>query len=293
MPVYNGARHLRESILSIIRQSFQDWELVLVDDGSTDQTAAIAQECATADSRIRVMRIPHSGRGVARNVAIANASGRFVAVCDADDISLPHRFATQAELLDAHPEIAVVTCHEVIAINDHSEPVHVIRSAEGDHCVRERLARGRMSIQNAAVMMRAELFSRYGLYDTELRRAQDFNFFLRIFDQERFMSTGPLILYRVAGSIERWSKLAENNAYRHYAYQRAMGEQRSFEEYYRQFGPRLYRRLVIPLMFVWYLIKRLVLRTDLTPLREEHRRMAQLAMQRVSGVQLQLPSERY
>jgi hypothetical protein len=68
-----------------------------------------------------------------------------------------------------------------------------------------------MPIQNASVMMKAELFVRFGLYDTQLRRTQDFELFLGMYQHVTFKTTGPLIRYRTTGLVERWSMVRENN----------------------------------------------------------------------------------
>ena len=107
MAVYNGERFLRPAIESILDQTFTDFEFLIVDDASTDDTPAIIQ--SYQDSRIRVLRTEcKSGAGYARNLGLRNARGEYVAVLDADDVAYPHRLATQAAFLDAHPEIALV-----------------------------------------------------------------------------------------------------------------------------------------------------------------------------------------
>ena len=94
MPAYNAASHLLEAIESILAQSFEDFELLVVDDGSTDNTLALAQSCA--DKRVRVERLPaNKGRATARNMAMGRARGRYLAWMDADDIAMPHRLEAQ------------------------------------------------------------------------------------------------------------------------------------------------------------------------------------------------------
>lgn len=96
MPVYNGTATLHQSMMSILRQSVPDLELVVVDDGSSDDSAAIVERLAQEDERVRLERRPHSGGpAAARNTGIATAKGRYLAFCDADDIWLPHKLERQ------------------------------------------------------------------------------------------------------------------------------------------------------------------------------------------------------
>jgi hypothetical protein len=107
MAVFNGERYLRESIDSILQQSFTDFEFIIIDDGSTDNTAAILEACS--DERVRVLRNPQN-TGLAESLirGIAAAVGEFVARQDADDISERDRLAMQVAFLDEHPEVALL-----------------------------------------------------------------------------------------------------------------------------------------------------------------------------------------
>lgn len=260
MPVFDCARVLPAAIDSIIAQSFRDWELIIVDDGSTDGSLEIAREAARRDERIRVFSIPHAGRGVARNECLRHVRGRYVAACDSDDISLPERFATQVDLLETHPRVDVVCCHESLAFSTDPDDTFRIAWPRTEEAIRRTFDRHRMGVQHASVMMRAALFERYGGYDEQLHRAQDLGFFLRIYRDVSFMTTRALILYRTGNLVVSRRHLTENNLYRYYAVRRARGEQASFDRFYRRPVPRLYRHLVVPATYLWYLLKRRVLR---------------------------------
>ncbi|WP_333572626.1 glycosyltransferase [Sphingomonas sp.] len=108
MATYNGAALLPETLASLQAQSFADWELVAVDDGSHDETVAVLR--ALRDPRIRVIESAvNGGPVVARNRAFAAARGRYVAGLDQDDLCLPERFARQVAWLDAHPDTVLVS----------------------------------------------------------------------------------------------------------------------------------------------------------------------------------------
>lgn len=100
VPVFNARATLGEAIESVRAQTFDDWELVVVDDGSTDGSADVVAQHAEEDDRIRLVRRPNGGLSAARNTGIASARGRFCALLDADDVWLPEKLERQLPLLD-------------------------------------------------------------------------------------------------------------------------------------------------------------------------------------------------
>lgn len=112
MPAHNALDTLAGALGSILHQTVKDWELVLVDDGSDDGTGALADEMATQDDRIRVVHTPHRGIVEALNHAASLARGPLLARMDADDVSLPGRFAAQLALFDTEP--GLVLCGGVV-----------------------------------------------------------------------------------------------------------------------------------------------------------------------------------
>lgn len=101
MPAYNAARFIAEAIESVIAQTLPDWELIVVDDASTDDTAACVQACARRDARIHCVRNERNlGAAQTRNRAIDLARGRYIAFLDSDDVWLPHKLATQVAFME-------------------------------------------------------------------------------------------------------------------------------------------------------------------------------------------------
>ncbi|NLV42618.1 MAG: glycosyltransferase [Candidatus Hydrogenedentes bacterium] len=119
LPVWNAAATLPAAVDSVRNQTFQDWELLVVDDGSTDESPEIAGKLAREDARIRTLHTPHRGIVAALNTAAEAARGRLLARMDADDLSLPHRLEAQRALLEADPGIGL--CGGVVRIT--GEPV--------------------------------------------------------------------------------------------------------------------------------------------------------------------------
>lgn len=105
IPTYNCARYLPETIDSVLAQTYQDFEIIVVDDGSTDSTADILQSYG---DRVRAVHQPNQGVALARNHGIRLAHGEWIAFLDADDVLLPHKLAAQLELAAAHPELGMI-----------------------------------------------------------------------------------------------------------------------------------------------------------------------------------------
>src|SRR5262245_46907857 len=103
MCVYNDAAYVAAAVESIVAQTMTDWEFIIVDDGSTDETSAILRQCSNRDPRIRIIRQDNAGLTAALVRGCAAAQGEFIARQDADDLSLPDRFTRQVELLRATP----------------------------------------------------------------------------------------------------------------------------------------------------------------------------------------------
>ncbi|MBU5615385.1 glycosyltransferase [Geomonas azotofigens] len=110
MPVRNEEKHLPAALASLSAQTFRDWELVAVDDGSTDRTAAILARAAAADPRIRVLATGGQGLVPALNLGLAQCRSELVARMDGDDVAHPARLEAQINYLAAHPDVGLLAC---------------------------------------------------------------------------------------------------------------------------------------------------------------------------------------
>jgi len=178
MPTYNGMPYLRGAIESVRAQTLTNWELIVVDDASTDDTVAVLARYT--DPRITVVRLPvNVGRARARNLALERARGRYIAPCDSDDVCLPERFAREAAYLDTHPEVQVVSSQIEYFWGEEPPQVRFLYP-EDDAAIQRRFARGKMAVPFMASMIRASCFARFGPFCEEMRRAEDLEWFLRI-----------------------------------------------------------------------------------------------------------------
>jgi glycosyltransferase involved in cell wall biosynthesis len=110
MPCYNSRDYLGTAIESVLSQTFSDFELIIVDDGSTDGSDEIAARYAQRDQRVRLVSSGHQGAAVARNQGNHVARGSWIVVMDSDDVLLPHHLEKQLGFLSMHPEASVVAC---------------------------------------------------------------------------------------------------------------------------------------------------------------------------------------
>ncbi len=178
---YNQACYLKAAIDSVIAQTFGDWELIVVDDGSTDGTAAVVN--AFSDPRVRFIRQANQERSAARNRGTDVATGRFLAFLDADDFWHPMFLAELREQLIAHPQAALATCgsHTVDAQGGHIDtlpprlPVGV-----GQQDALRLLLRGNQIQSCGAVLAKADAVREVGGFDTSLRQGEDWDLWLRI-----------------------------------------------------------------------------------------------------------------
>lgn len=179
LPVFNGEPFLREAVESVLSQSYKNFELLIIDDGSTDNTATILQ--SFNDPRIEVIRQPlNLGLSKTLNHGLERARGRYIARMDADDISLPHRLEMQVDYLENHPEAAVVSSL-VELVDLQGVPVgewREDREAVSPEAIRAMLPRCNC-LAHPAVMVRRELLKEYGYWERDLP-AQDYNLWLRM-----------------------------------------------------------------------------------------------------------------
>lgn len=198
MAVYNGERYLRESIDSILNQTYSNLELVVVDDGSTDSTWDILG--AYQDPRLIILRnVTNSGQGEARNRAIRAARGEFVAIQDADDVSLPGRLANQVSLLRQHPTIGAVGS-TFYRMDPGGHITHLERSPATDTEIRWQLLFGTNPC-HATIMFRKDLADIAGVAYRVSPPVEDYDFLTQLAEHTQFACIQePLYLYRIHGA---------------------------------------------------------------------------------------------
>ncbi len=179
VPTYNRASLLQDTLSSIKAQTFSDWELLIIDDGSSDGTETLVREHIKADARIRYIKANHQGVAAARNLGIKQAIGALVAFCDSDDLWLPEKLAYQVGYLQAHPEISLVysdvmsVCGSVV-----EDPSYfVLRPPAEGKVFRALLERN--FIANSSVVIRKACLESLGGFDASAVPSEDYDLWLR------------------------------------------------------------------------------------------------------------------
>jgi len=183
IPAFNAAGVITQSLASVRDQTFRDFEAIIVDDGSTDDTAALARRFCAADPRFCVLQQAHTGIPVARNAAIARARGAWIAFQDADDVWLPQKLERQVELSRADPRANLLFTNFYYWDGDRDLHANYLAGQplpEGD-AARELVSA--CVYGNLTVMLRRETFRRVGGFDPAFEFAQDWDLWLRIADQ--------------------------------------------------------------------------------------------------------------
>ena len=187
MPVYNGEKYLAEAIESILAQSFTDFELIVVDDGSTDDSAAKIQVYADRDSRIRFFKLPRNvGMADARNRGIDAATGEYIAQMDCDDVSIPWRLEKQVGFLQSHADIGVVGGFLQIASADLTRRQNHEYPQQHADIVLQWILGGRTTFADAISMVRRDILMSVGGYEESRRVAGDMELFSRLYFETRF-----------------------------------------------------------------------------------------------------------
>jgi glycosyltransferase involved in cell wall biosynthesis len=200
IPVYNGQRYLAAAIESVLGQSFRDFEVLVVDDGSRDRSRDVAWEWKRRDARVRVIAQNHEGKAAGLNRGIREARSKWVAMLDADDVCLPDRLEAQLAFASQHPSLVIVASHAWY-IGERGRVLGVYRlgptTPEEFHAV---LGRGDViHFLHSTTMVDRERVLDSGGYDDRFGPAEDLELYNRLADKG-LMSLAiaePKVGYRV------------------------------------------------------------------------------------------------
>jgi glycosyltransferase involved in cell wall biosynthesis len=184
IPTYNRAHYLRAAVDSVLAQSYDDFELIVVDDGSTDHTASLLR--ASSDARLRLLQQAHGGISAALNGGLRAACGTYIARLDSDDVWLPDLLETLVAVLDARPDIGVAY-GKGQAIDASGKPLPHFNGMPlrfPADSLRSMLYDDFTC--NIATLARRSCFSRAGWYDESLCANEDWDMWLRVARYERF-----------------------------------------------------------------------------------------------------------
>ena len=182
MPAFNAAQHIRQSIQSVLEQTFDDWDLIVVDDGSTDETATVAG--SFSDSRIRCIRRENGGQAAARNTGITNTQGEFIAFLDADDLWLPEKLDRQIDVA-RRTRADVVYCDGYVFFdsgNDERSDFFAVVPGLKDGSTMMPLLYQYNRIATLSAMVKRNVIESVGLFDESrlFQNCEDYELWLRL-----------------------------------------------------------------------------------------------------------------
>jgi glycosyltransferase involved in cell wall biosynthesis len=201
IPTHNRWPMIAEAVQSVLTQTFGDFELIVVDDGSIDNTARLLSSC---DSRVQVLSQPHTGVAAARNAGVARSRGKYIAFLDSDDLWSPAKLAIQADFMEHNPEMHICQTEEIwirrgVRVNPkarHRKPSGDIFQRSLELCL----------VSPSAVMMTKELFYLAGGFDEWFPVCEDYDLWLRIaVAHPVFLIESPLVTKR-GGHVDQLSR---------------------------------------------------------------------------------------
>ena len=176
IPTYNRATFLIKAIRSVLEQTFRDFELIIVDDGSTDETLSLIKNCT--DKRLVYLPQPHQGVSASRNAGVRASRGSWIAFLDSDDCFAPDKLTRAREYINQFPDFSVFHTEEIWYLNNrllNQKNIH--RKPEGDVFAQAlRLC----CISPSTAVIRRDVFNTVGFFDESLPACEDYDFWLRV-----------------------------------------------------------------------------------------------------------------
>jgi glycosyltransferase involved in cell wall biosynthesis len=197
MSVYNSEKWLKKSILSILNQTYSDFEFIIVNDGSTDGSLSIIKSLQKSDKRIKLINQHNTGLTKSLNRAISISKGNLIARIDADDISLPTRLMSQYKLMNCNDKIGL--CYtNYTEIDEMGEKIRDLNLPFSFNKIKKNLSNGINVIPHSSVMYRKSIFIKLGGYRERFIKSQDIDLWLRMMTITKFslIKGGSKVLIR-------------------------------------------------------------------------------------------------
>lgn len=198
VPVYNGEKTIKETLESVLKQTFTNFELIIINDGSHDKTLEVIS--SIKDNRLQVYSYPNAGLAASRNRGITRANAEYISFIDADDLWIPDKLESQFNALKTHPEAAVAYSWTDY-IDEHSQFL-----GKGSHItvngnIYPHLLLTDILENGSNPLIRKQAFSEVGNFDESLHAAEDWDMFLRLASRYHFIAvSSPQVLYRISSN---------------------------------------------------------------------------------------------
>jgi len=200
MPAYNARQYITESIESVIAQTYKNWELIIVDDNSTDSTASIIKEFTLKDPRIKYLYQDRGRQGKARNKAIKNSNGDYIAFLDADDLWEQSKLEVQIDAIENSPDITLLFTQGFILQPDgDSIPMDVkVQNWSFQNDIDLFITQNQIPILSVLVKKQALVDVGYFSEDPAIQNAEDYHLWIKLLKQSTFLSIpNRLFYYRI------------------------------------------------------------------------------------------------
>lgn len=200
IPAYNSEKTIRETIESVLKQSFSDFELIIINDGSTDSTLAIASSIQVQDPRIKVFSYPNAGGAVSRNRGFSHSSGEFIAFLDSDDLWTSDKLESQLKALQQNPQ-AGVAYSWLDAIDEEGKFIRGGNYRNENGYIFAKLFLVPFVESGSNPLIRRQAFIDVGGFDESLPASQDYDLYLRLAALYEFVAVpSPQVLYRISSN---------------------------------------------------------------------------------------------
>ena len=179
IPAYNAEKYISETITSVLNQTYSKFELIVVDDGSTDNTAKITENFCDNDTRVKLVKQNNAGVSVARNTAFSISKGEYISYLDADDIWEPFNLELWLKKFSEDLELGIVHS-DCGSIDENSNKLDYFYNGKEGYIIDELLLGGQLINGTSGSLIKREIIEHEGGYDSELSTCADQEFFFRI-----------------------------------------------------------------------------------------------------------------
>ncbi len=213
MPCYNSEKYVSAAIESILRQTYKNWELIVVDNGSKDKSADIIKEYVNKDSRIKMLSIQkNNGPGPARNLAIRHCTGEYVALLDADDIAKNRRLQKQVNFLESNPTCGAVG-GQAHLLNSKKQVIGVAKRPTSWIDIKTKMF-FRDPFINSSMMVRKKILDRYHIvFQEKFAYAEDYMFWVEISGHCKICNLDEIVVYyrdHATGLWHEWENFMQS-----------------------------------------------------------------------------------
>ncbi|MEA5466982.1 glycosyltransferase family 2 protein [Leptothoe sp. PORK10 BA2] len=202
IPAYNAAKFLSEVIQSVLNQSYQNWELLVIDDGSTDNTAELVSKYSKKDSRVRLISKENGGVSVARNLGAQLAEGELIAFLDSDDLWLPDKISAHVNYMSSHPQVGV-SFARVELIETNGKTTNKLTDNITDTLQPQDLFYSNPTVTTSNLVIRKSVFQALNGFDESMQYNEDIDLLFRLAIQDKWKIKGidqVLVQYRLHSS---------------------------------------------------------------------------------------------